>query len=86
MIGQREDGSDWLVLTSLADATSLASEWILFLVTDVNGKDYDWLLYSINTSVNPLKEHSGFGLHTGYYSRTNSPGSNWILWNTCTWI
>ena len=79
MIGQREDGSDWLVLTSLADATSLASEWILFIVTDVNGKDYDWLLYSINTSVNPLKEHSGFGLHTGYYSRTNPSGSFGIL-------
>ena len=55
-----------MLMISLNDVISLACDWLLFKVTDVMGKVHNWFLYSINTSVNPLREHSGFGLHTGY--------------------
>ena len=76
-----------MLMISLNDVIFLACEWLLFIVTDVKGKIHDWFLYSINTCVNPLREHSGFGLHTGYFSWTNNPleyfGYFGLFWTTC---
>ena len=83
MIGQRELSSDWMLMISLNDVNSLVCDWLLFIVTDVMGKIHDWFMYSINTSVNPGKEHSGFGLHTGYFSQTKPRGYFGLLVN---WI